>query len=879
MNNTMNKFLTGAITATMVASAVAPVVASADEKIDFTDIQKSSSHYPNVIQAAERGLMTGIGNGKFDPIKVMSRGQVVKALGKYVIGQEGLSLDDYVEKHDLLNKVKPFADVPVTHKDTELFKFSLVVKDAGVFSGDNNHLKAQNNILRQHMSKVLVNAFNLQDISDKNANVTDINTVPSQYKEYVEILAKHDVTKSTDGKFRPSEQLTRQQMASFLNRAYDAAHETQTIQVKSVNQAQLEVQFSEVVDKASILDNDGTLKDGVFTLDRFPHASSVDMNAAKGTLSKDGKSLTITVSNVTSEKFEGRYELTIAGVKTSDGKNFATYEADITFDKDTVAPKVTGYEQLLQHTVNINFSEPMQAGAIVEFRDKDHQMIGTDKIPTTKIATAGDQHIKVDLSKVSIGEKIHVTIKNAKDLAGNLISPQPSTIVIAKKELAAFAPTIQSISQKSAKTFNIKFSEPVTLDLVTTSVTLDPTNQVTSIEKVAADEYKVTTANNLIGVTTIKVAADKVTNKYGEIAGTSSATLDKLVTFLEDTTPPKATAKLTTDKNNKQVLALTFDKEVTLKGNKEIRLFGSRTHNSVKSTVDIPTLAVDYADATNKKVIHVPLAHNSLAVSGAAYSLTIRNANTGPDNGIFSESNQSISPTAVTFTRGTDGEAPIETNKVKATVSSVTPDTGFDEDAKNDYVKVTFDQEVDGGSATNIENYSIADAVIESATILASDEKSVILQLKQGSVTDSYERTMTIKNVKAKHSTVTMEGYSTIIDLTENVRPTLTNAKITGDSTITLTFSKSLQNVDPNAFFVKAGIDEIDQHTEGASIDSADDKKVVIKLASSFTTTQLAEQITVEPSPSTANFKVADKNGNLLSSFTSFTVTKPETGM
>lgn len=61
----MNKFLTGAVTAAMVSTAITPV-AAADNEIEFSDVDASSSHYPNIIQAAERGLMTGF-EGKFNP--------------------------------------------------------------------------------------------------------------------------------------------------------------------------------------------------------------------------------------------------------------------------------------------------------------------------------------------------------------------------------------------------------------------------------------------------------------------------------------------------------------------------------------------------------------------------------------------------------------------------------------------------------------------------------------------------------------------------------------------------------------------------------------------------------------------------------------------
>lgn len=252
----MKKFVTGAITATMVASAVAPVAALADT-VDFSDVPTDSSHYPNIVKAAERGLMTGYADGTFKPTLTMNRGQVVKALGKYIVGQEDVTLDAYLEKHDLVKNVTPFEDVPATHVDQELFKYSLVVKDAEAFTGNQNYLNPTNDITRQQMAKVLVNAFDLKDIADVEADVADMDTVFGEYKEYVSILSKHEVTKADDGKFRPAESVTRQQMASFLNRSYDAVHEDETPEVpgvegitsvKAINDKTVEVNFSKEID-------------------------------------------------------------------------------------------------------------------------------------------------------------------------------------------------------------------------------------------------------------------------------------------------------------------------------------------------------------------------------------------------------------------------------------------------------------------------------------------------------------------------------------------------------------------------------------------------------------------------------------------------------
>lgn len=252
----MNKFLTGAITATMVASAVAPVAASAAD-FQFTDVKEGTSHYDNIMRAAERGLMTGYLDGSFKPLQDMSRGQVVKALAKYISSKDGMTPDAYVKNHHLVDKVEAFNDVPADYRDKELYIASLIVKDNGAFTGDQNNLKPTNKILRQHMAKVVVEAFGLEKKAGVDADVTDMIDVPEQYREYVEILAQNEVTKSDDGKFKPANNLTRQQMASFLNRAFDIIHGedsdgivTSGIKsVESINDTTIEVEFAKAIDK------------------------------------------------------------------------------------------------------------------------------------------------------------------------------------------------------------------------------------------------------------------------------------------------------------------------------------------------------------------------------------------------------------------------------------------------------------------------------------------------------------------------------------------------------------------------------------------------------------------------------------------------------
>lgn len=805
----VNKFLAGAITATMVATAVAPVAALADEQtIDFSDVSKESSHYPNIVKAAERGLMEGY-QGKFNPLAQMTRGQVVKALGKYLVGQEGLSLDEYVEEKDLLTKVTPFEDVPANSRDQELFKYSLVVKDAKAFTGNKNNLLAQNNITREQMSKVLVEAFNLEEVEGAEANVADMADVQGQYAGYVTILSQHEITKADDNKYRPKGNVTRQQMASFLNRSYDVVHEeveeVVELEVKSVsaiNATQVEVKFTQAVDEDTVI-NAGKVKAANITFTALPNAESVDLADvdSKAELSEDGK--TLTISTKPTAKFEGRYDVKIENVKSKDGENFKKYEETITIAADKTAPTVTGFEQINADRVKINFSEPMATGAVFEFKDADGKVVAG---LSASIIAAGDTFAVVNLNGVEAGKKVTVTIKNAKDLAGNLINPQPTTIKIHKEELAEFKPEISTITQTGAKTFNIKFSEDLDgtivddVDLATTAggstkITLSDSNPVSKIEKVSSSEYKVTTGNNLDGVVTVTVPHAGVVGKMEQTAPTTNLT--KLATFEIDEVAPVATAKLAVDKNNKQVIELTFDKDVTELGT--VTVTGNYVKNHVTTklhgTAVAPTAV--YADGKNgednKKVIHIPLATNgdadkNLAVEGAVYNVTLTST------AVKSDAGTAMAKVETSFTRGKDGDTPTKSNTEKATVA-VTKDT-------TNTVKATFTvkdgYELDGATATNIANYKIAGVEIESASLapVNGTTQVVTLTLKEDSVTDSdLVRAVTVENVKVKNSTETMKKHTSTVTLDENVRPTVKIAKLTAPNEVTITFSEAVNTV------------------------------------------------------------------------------------
>jgi hypothetical protein len=219
-NGMRSKFLAGAAAAVLAVSAMAPMAGATEVKGNalFSDVPAANTHYNAIYKAVDYKILSGFPDRTFKPHQQLTRAHVVKALGKYVVAQSGKKISDFK-----LNNVKPFNDVTAASPDKELYTYSLIVKQAGIFTGDQNNLRPANLIVRQQMAKVLVEAFDLKDLAGVESKVTDNAKAYDQaYRNYINILSENGVT--TEKLFRPVDTTTRGQLASFLVRSYDVAH-------------------------------------------------------------------------------------------------------------------------------------------------------------------------------------------------------------------------------------------------------------------------------------------------------------------------------------------------------------------------------------------------------------------------------------------------------------------------------------------------------------------------------------------------------------------------------------------------------------------------------------------------------------------------------
>lgn len=566
--------------------------------------------------------------------------------------------------------------------------------------------------------------------------------------------------------------------------AYEAKLTPAVESVSAINATQIEVKFNLPISKASLY-ADGV--SGSFHADADITIQSLDGVTASvtgGTLSADGKTLTLTANAPVSK----RYDVLVDGLKTTSGKTVAKYQQVVTFAVDTTAPTILGTERINASQVKVKFSEPLQAFSPT-FKYAD----GSAVTVTGSVAAGASEVIFTIDPLTTANKEIVATFIGAQDQAGNLLTPNPATVSFTKGAADGVAPVVSSITQVGPTKFEVKVSEALASN---PTVTVDGAATIVAKDATDATKYVVTAESVLDGAQTVVVSG------LTDLSGVSGTAYTKVVVFTKDIATPKVASSVVVQDatNKKEYLEITFDRDVALN---TATVTGDATYmkDFVTSTTTL-TGNVSYKDATatNKKVVRVELDSylgTTTDVEGAKYTV-------GLDfTGVTSLSGIAADDTATaTFTRGKDG-VPASTAKLAApSVTAVAND--------NNKVKVTFPAAVDGASATNVNNYRVDGAIVESVTLeaVSGGTQVAYLNLKANSNTFTGTRNIIVENVKALGSSVTMDRYvENTVELKENIAPTVTKAVLTSTGTVQLTFSEGVTNAvaDVNDFELYIG--------------------------------------------------------------------------
>ncbi|MEK3978691.1 S-layer homology domain-containing protein [Psychrobacillus sp. FSL K6-2836] len=777
-----SKFLAGAASAALVATAIVPTALAAEVETaakEFSDVAPTHTHYGAIMQAVERGLFNGYTDGTFKPENTIDRKGVVKSLANYVVSQsEYKTFEAYVAANKLAETVAPFNDVPATHGDKELFNASLIVKDSGIFRGSNNNLMPANNITRQQMAQVLVNGFDLKDLADVESTVTDNENAQAQYVNYINILSENGVTAVTS--FNPTGDVKRGQMASFLNRSFDVAHPEEVIStpevvsVSAVNAKELVVTFNQAVDAT-----DAAIKT------KYAVEGEVISNAV---VSEDGKTVTLTTAD---ELKVSNAKVTVSPIKTKEDATVLTSEFNklLTF-ADTTPVDVKSVEAK-GTTAVITFDEPVQNEGTVS--------LDGVQLASTQYTLAGKT---LTITGLTAEKSYKVDVVGATDFANNISNPIAVNFTVAKPVVDNSNPTVSTTVNGTEITFD--FSEELSkqnldgtlgrneyakVTVGTTDFYLTDANikDATDKTKFTVDAVSVLGAAKFIN-TKVKVEGQK------DLAGNAGDAFEFDATLAKDSTPAvlssTSTKMLVADDStvttDVDALYLTFNEPVNVKGDLTLN-----TKNGIVYTTG-NVIAVDEVAGTdvdgNGKIEGSEL--NTVKVSldldsNSTYSFELA-------AGSVADLSGNVNADTITFDVAS-GTFQITPGTV--TASLVLGNTPVVVDATNNRVfTVEYAADVTS-SATTVANYTLGGKVLPAGTQLqfVNGTKKVRFTLPEGSITANGSYVLEAKNVVDTKGNTLKDGKATTpVVLKESVAPVASKVTVVDSKTFTVDFSEAI---------------------------------------------------------------------------------------
>lgn len=823
------KFLAGSVSAALVATAVGPVVANA---ASFSDVDPNSTHGPNILALADKGYIKGFQDGTFKPFEKISRGQAAKIFAR-ILTDKGFKAPDKIEQ--------VFDDVPLDAKDQELVKAAAIVKAAGVMTGSEGKLNPASNITRQQMAKVIVETFDLEKPADFKSQITDLDKADAWAREYIQTLEANGVTVVKE--YRPKDNVTRGEFASFVKRAMDA---TATVTadditaVKFVDENTLEVTFN------------GELKD-VKKEDFSIEGVEIDSVSIKAAAAAESKTTVVVIKTKT---------------KLEEGKTYTVAYKGKTTDKTkvevpVVTPKVESVSAINANQIEVKFNKAVDkksAETLTNYIVKEDTTDLLDGTAAKAELQADGKTVIVTLEQGYIAspafnqKTLSVKVKNVKTADGSTVVPEYSTDV---KVFDAVVPTVTDIRQVSPTEFDVVFSEPVTAasnSALTTSFRIN--NGAYSFSaKTRVDDAKL--APNVVRITTFAPLAEgeytlTINDGITDYAGFKVNKTDKTFTVAKDTTA--VTASVSKVSGNK--VYVTFNKPVKNFDDSNVKF-----HLDYPSNDNFKATSV-VANPEDEKGIIVTF---NQTVTPGSHKLYV-SYESSTEKQIEDAWGNKFAATAIDFTVASDTTAPV------ATKAEFNKTTGK--------IEVTFSEPVVGADA--LDAYELKDASGNKVNIIEISVKpntdNLVYQLTPAK---ALEGNYTLKILADKITDASVEknklAETTLsLGVADATPPTVTGVTYGGASNkkVFIQYSEPMRTsgegsvLDKSLYLLNidgAGFTKLSD-IEGATIAlGSDNKSVIITLPNSITTGVTVEigRVADAAGNFSADFKVLDRTDTL----------------
>lgn len=464
MQKKYKKFLTTAATATLVASAIVPAASAAS----FSDTA-GNTHERAIDSLVSQGIISGYPDGTFKPNRTLTRSDVVKLLGKYLVSQGYKIPSDYKTN-------MRFSDLRSTSQD-ELLQYAALVKDNGVFNGSNGNLLPADPITRENMAVVLVRAYtNINNFDflghvmdqDFNEDVIDYNRAKAEARSAIRVLDFYNVTGVPN--FNPKGNTTRGQFSSFLYKLLQVAVPGEGLKaVEVVDASTLRVTLTDNTEHTVKLDTPleaGKETPVKFTINGKQYATSVTYNVVltvKSAEATAANKLKVTLSDnseheVTLENNLPENEETTVEFKI-DGKD---YSAKVTYVVTEV--KVASVKALNGGQIEVKFNQRVDLPATLTSAQLANYVTVSavdNSAVTLSIGKLSEDGRTLTIStngSAALSGRYLVKVNNVKNTAGTTVTPFDDVVNFGTDTVA---PTLISTVNRDAKTVRVTFSEPL----------------------------------------------------------------------------------------------------------------------------------------------------------------------------------------------------------------------------------------------------------------------------------------------------------------------------------------------------------------------------------------------------------------------------------
>lgn len=215
VNSNKKKFHV-ALSAALATSAIVTVATPVEASTIFKDVKDTDYFADAVKNLTDRGIVQGYSDG-FRPHQDVTRAEAAKIIALAL----NLNLDT--------TKDPSYKDVS---KDNWAYSYIEALTATGVVNGFGDIFKPNEPVTRAQMAKMIALAFQLETQPLTSSPFTDVSE-SGWYTEYVTPLLTFNITTGkTATTFAPSDNVTRGQLAAFVNRsekAVDSFYKTMTV--------------------------------------------------------------------------------------------------------------------------------------------------------------------------------------------------------------------------------------------------------------------------------------------------------------------------------------------------------------------------------------------------------------------------------------------------------------------------------------------------------------------------------------------------------------------------------------------------------------------------------------------------------------------------